>query len=147
VKVIGSIKQLQRNLNKLKYLGRNKNLLIVDGDASSNTIYAIRQFQISNKLKVDGVPSFFTWRALTKAIKLFHNPPLIYGTVIEGPVDVVETLCNDTRICVPRIGICKTGDKVELKTVLVFKSSKKDWYFIKYGEHGGYIPTKNIIII
>lgn len=70
VKTIGTIVELQISLNKLKCFGKDGNTLEVDGNIGTNTMYAIRQFQIKNNLNVDGVPGYYTWSLIRKKLEV-----------------------------------------------------------------------------
>jgi len=48
------VKYLQQDLNYLGFKGKDGKVLSVDGDAGTNTDYAIRQYQTKYKLSVDG---------------------------------------------------------------------------------------------
>ena len=49
------VKYLQKDLNYLKFKGKNGETLTVDGDFGTNTEYALRAFQKKYKLSVDGI--------------------------------------------------------------------------------------------
>ena len=60
------VKTLQRILKALGHKGSNGKVLSVDGDFGSNTDYALRDYQKSKGLAVDGVCGRNTWTALLK---------------------------------------------------------------------------------
>lgn len=60
---------LQRNLNKLKYVGKNKKSLEADGDFGENTEYALRSFQKAKGLENDGIYGPKSYEAMKKSIK------------------------------------------------------------------------------
>ena len=143
-KVIGSITELQHILNELCYLGKDRNQLHIDGVIETNTVYAIRQFQIDNNLEVDGIPSFYTWSALRKSIEIKSNPVPIRGIVTKDSINVIQFLCSNPNIIVPVIGTLEKGDIVKIKEKELFKLQGQDWYLIEYCEQGGYVPVNDI---
>ena len=58
------IKAVQRILVSLKYKGKDKSNLKIDGDYGANTEYAVKAFQKAKKLTVTGKVDANTWKAL-----------------------------------------------------------------------------------
>lgn len=59
-----SARLLQTLLRGLGYYGANNKALVIDGDAGSNTVYAVRSFQRSSGLVEDGVCGPNTWKKI-----------------------------------------------------------------------------------
>lgn len=59
-----SARLLQTLLRGLGYYGANGKALVIDGDAGSNTVYAVRSFQRSSGLVEDGVCGPNTWKKI-----------------------------------------------------------------------------------
>lgn len=59
---------LQTILKILGYKGKDGRDLSLDGDAGSNTIYAVKQYQKNNGLSVDGSAGKNTWTKLLKCL-------------------------------------------------------------------------------
>lgn len=60
------VKTLQRLLNALGYKGKDSNVLAIDGDFGGNTEYALKAFQKSKWLTVDGICGKKSWTAILK---------------------------------------------------------------------------------
>ncbi len=58
------VKELQKRLNSLGFVGEDGKKLVEDGDFGSNTEYAVRMYQEQNGLKVDGIVGENTWSSL-----------------------------------------------------------------------------------
>lgn len=61
---VAAVKALQRLLNSYGYKGKDKNALTIDGDFGTNTDHALRAFQKSRKLAVDGICGKESWNGL-----------------------------------------------------------------------------------
>jgi hypothetical protein len=62
---VGSdVRVLQEKLNKKGYRGQNGLPLEVDGEFGTNTLFAVRAFQLAKGLEVDGVVGPKTWAKL-----------------------------------------------------------------------------------
>jgi peptidoglycan hydrolase-like protein with peptidoglycan-binding domain len=59
-----SVKLIQTLLKGLGYTNADGSALKIDGDAGSNTVHAITQYQKSHNLTVDGIAGAKTWAAL-----------------------------------------------------------------------------------
>lgn len=59
-----TVKTLQRLLKSLGYKGKNGRDLAIDGDLGSNSEYALRLFQESAGLSVDGICGKNTWKKI-----------------------------------------------------------------------------------
>ena len=60
------VKTVQRLLNALGHKGADKKVLTVDGDFGKNTDYALKTFQASEDIGVDGICGVNSWTALLK---------------------------------------------------------------------------------
>lgn len=58
------VKLLQRLLKSNGMKGKDGKALTIDGDAGTNTDYAIRQYQKKNGLTVDGCAGPKTWKSI-----------------------------------------------------------------------------------
>lgn len=58
------VKLLQRLLKSNGIKGQDKKALSIDGDAGTNTVYAIKKYQKKNGLTVDGVAGPATWKSI-----------------------------------------------------------------------------------
>lgn len=63
------VSALQKNLNSIKMHDKNGKKLVVDGDFGANTEYAVKSFQKSKKLEVDGIYGPKSYDEMKKAIK------------------------------------------------------------------------------
>lgn len=61
------VKTVQRLLNALGYKGKDGKALAVDGDFGTNTAYAVKAYQTSQKITADGVIGAVTWKRLLGA--------------------------------------------------------------------------------
>ena len=61
------VKTVQRLLNALGYKGKDGKTLTVDGDFGTNTAYAVKAYQTSQKITADGIVGAATWKALLGA--------------------------------------------------------------------------------
>ena len=63
-KSVLDVRIIQMTLNDLGFTGKDGKKLDVDGDFKGNTQYAVKQFQKSHSLKVDGKVGDITWKAM-----------------------------------------------------------------------------------
>lgn len=71
-----SVQQLQSELAKLGYVGRDGKPLKENGDFGSDTFHAVERFQQGHHLKVDGIVGARTWNALEQTRARHVTPSL-----------------------------------------------------------------------
>lgn len=63
------VKYLQANLSKLGFKGKDKKILVTDGDFGKNTLYALKKFQKKYKLIVDGIYGEKSYKKMCTKLK------------------------------------------------------------------------------
>lgn len=89
--------ELQKLLINYGFTGKNKKIIVADGDFGDNTEFAVMQFQKKSNIKVDGLVGNATFKALRgdDTSKLLNEKDLIAGAKRLGvPIIVIKAIAE-----------------------------------------------------